>query len=102
MNICLGGVYSFSVFKASLIAQWGISATASSLPYMIALAFFSLFMAVSGPWIKRWGPRRIGFVGAAVVGTGWLLSSLAPKSGFCTVVRWRSPPTGSRIGAVSL
>ena len=78
-NICLGAVYSFSVFKAPLVAQWGISATASSLPYMIALAFFSLFMAVSGPWIKRWGPRRIGFVGAAVVGVGWLLSSLSPN-----------------------
>jgi len=76
-NICMGAVYSFSVFKAPLVELWGISATASSLPFMIALAFFSLFMAISGPWIKRWGPRRVAIIGAVVVSLGWLLSSLS-------------------------
>ena len=47
-NLCLGSVYSFSVFKAPLIERWGISATASSLPFMIALAFFNQSLVVSG------------------------------------------------------
>jgi len=85
INVCLGAVYAFSVFKRPLIDTWGISTTASGFPFMIFLAMFAVFMAIAGPMIARWGPRRVSLVGAGVVGVGWLLSGLSPNIWVLTV-----------------
>jgi len=82
---CLGAVYAFSVFRRPLVDSWGISTTASGLPFMIFLVMFALFMAVAGPMISRWGPRRVSIVGAVTVGVGWLLSGLSPNIWVLTV-----------------
>ncbi len=85
INLCLGAVYAFSVFKAPLIAHWGISATASGFPFMVFLAMFAVGMAVTGPHIARYGPRRVSLVGGSLVGLGWLLSGFAPNIGVLTL-----------------
>ncbi len=78
INLCMGGVYAFSVFRKPLENFWGISATLSGLPFTIFLGVFSIMMAVSGGLLERWGPRRTGFVGAILVGLGWILAGLSP------------------------
>lgn len=79
INLCLGAIYAFSVFKRPLIEKWAISDTASGFPFMVFLAAFAVFMAIAGPWITKWGPRKTGLIGATVVGVGWLLSGIAPN-----------------------
>lgn len=84
MNLCLGAVYAFSVFREPLersIEQggWNISATQSGLPFMIFLAMFSLFMALAGKLVGDWGPRKTGLLGGALVGAGWILAGFAPN-----------------------
>lgn len=84
MNVCLGAVYAFSVFREPLERSiqnggWGISATQSGLPFMIFLAMFSLFMALAGKLVGDWGPRKTGLLGGSLVGAGWILAGFAPN-----------------------
>lgn len=71
--ICLGTVYSWSVFRKPLENILQISAFQSGLPYMLFLFFFALFMALSGKYVSKY-PRLIIFIGGLIVGLGWILS----------------------------
>jgi len=90
MNICLGAVYAFSVFRGPLekpLAEggWGISATQSGLPFMVFLAMFALFMALAGGLVGKWGPKRTSLLGGVLVGAGWILSGFAPNITWLTL-----------------
>ena len=85
MNICLGAVYAFSVFKTPLQDLWGISATQSSLPFMIFLAVFAVAMALAGGLVGSWGPKRTSILGGMLVGAGWILSGFAPNITWLTL-----------------
>ncbi|MGY4706222.1 L-lactate MFS transporter [Candidatus Bipolaricaulota sp. J31] len=85
INLCLGAVYAFSVFRKPLEELWGIGATASGMPYMIFLAVFALAMAFAGGIVERWGPRKTGILGGILVGLGWILSGFAPNIGVLTL-----------------
>lgn len=84
-NLCLGAVYAFSVFKKPLIAEWGISTTASGFPFMVFLAMFAVAMAIGGPLITRWGPRRTSLLGAGLVGLGWILAGFSTNIAVLTL-----------------
>ena len=85
MNLCLGAVYAFSVFKKPLQELWGISATESGLPFMVFLATFAVFMALAGGLVGKWGPRKAGLLGGVLVGAGWILAGFAPNIAWLTV-----------------
>ena len=85
MNICLGAVYAFSVFRKPLEGLWGISATQAGLPFMVFLAMFALFMALAGGLVSAWGPRKTSLLGAILVGAGWILAGLAPDILWLTI-----------------
>lgn len=82
--ICLGTVYSWSVFRGPLEEQFGIGATESGLPYMFFLAFYALLMMVTGPFIDKYKPRVIMIFGGVLVGGGWFLASFAQNIGMLT------------------
>jgi OFA family oxalate/formate antiporter-like MFS transporter len=79
INVCLGAVYAFSVFKKPLIAEWGITTTQSGFPFMVFLAMFAVAMAVGGPLITRWGPQKTSLLGGVLVGAGWILAGFSPN-----------------------
>ena len=85
INLCLGAIYAYSVFRKPLEELWGIGATASGLPYMIFLAVFALAMAFAGGIVERWGPRKTGILGGGLVGLGWILAGFAPNIGLLTL-----------------
>ncbi|MFO8042513.1 MAG: MFS transporter, partial [Alkalispirochaeta sp.] len=78
LNICLGTVYSWSVFRVPLESYFTVGAVESGLPYMLMLAVFSLTMPLAGTVLKRIGPRRTALIGGILLGTGWVASSWAP------------------------
>ncbi|MBO3799881.1 MAG: OFA family MFS transporter [Candidatus Brockarchaeota archaeon] len=86
INMCLGAIYSFSVFRKPLENLWGISATQSGLPFMVFLFFFSIFMAISGGLIKKWGPMKTSLLGSIMVGAGWIGASFSPNIESMTVL----------------
>ncbi|MEO1148024.1 MAG: OFA family MFS transporter [Cyanobacteria bacterium J06638_22] len=73
--LCLGTVYSWSVFRKPLESDMGLRATESVLPYTFALVFYSVFIAVAGFYISRIGVRRMTAIGGVLVGLGYVLSS---------------------------
>ena len=83
--LCLGSVYSWSIFRTPLESELNISATASLLPYTIALVFYATLMPITGAYIPRLGVRLVTAIGGIVVGCGYILSSFATHIGVLTV-----------------
>lgn len=77
--MCLGTVYSWSVFRIPIEEFFDIGATQSGLPYMVSLAFYSLFMLLTGKYLDKYSPRMIISMGALLVALGWILSAYAPN-----------------------
>jgi MFS family permease len=83
INLCLGTIYSWSVFVAPLTAYFtkelGQTVTASDvlLPFSVFLAFFAIAMPFTGKYIEQYGPRNVTIVGGILTGLGWLLASFA-------------------------
>ncbi|HKK49063.1 MAG TPA: MFS transporter, partial [Alkalispirochaeta sp.] len=77
VNMCLGTVYSWSVFRVPLEAHFTVGSVASGLPYMIMIAVFSLTMPLGGLVLKRLGPRYTALMGGMFLGGGWIASSWA-------------------------
>lgn len=90
INLCLGSIYSWSVFKAPLKAFLEttgpeVSASALQLPFMIFLGFFAVAMVLTGKYIEKYGPRKVVIVGGVLTGLGWLLASMASSINILTV-----------------
>ncbi|MBN1828067.1 MAG: OFA family MFS transporter [Deltaproteobacteria bacterium] len=81
INICLGAVYAYSVFKKPLEALFNIGATQSNLPFMVFLAVFSIFTFLAGRFIDKLGPRNVMILGGIIVGIGWILTKYATGIG---------------------
>jgi len=83
INLCLGTIYSWSVFVAPLTSYFtkdlGLAVTATDvlLPFSVFLAFFALTMPFAGKYIEQYGPRNVTIVGGILTGLGWLLASFA-------------------------
>jgi OFA family oxalate/formate antiporter-like MFS transporter len=75
--LCLGTVYSWSIFRTPLENELGITATQSLLPFTFALVFYAATMPIAGFYIPRIGTRLTTVIGGIVVGLGYILSSLA-------------------------
>jgi OFA family oxalate/formate antiporter-like MFS transporter len=80
MQLCLGVLYSWSVFRGPLEAtnQW--SKAVSIAPYRYSVLFFTISMIIAGFWQDKKGPRLVGSVGGALMGTGVLLSAFMWQS----------------------
>lgn len=77
INVCLGTVYAWSVFRPPLQkAPFGLSPAESILPFSVFLLFFGLMFSLSGVAVSKFGPRRPAIIGAVLVGLGYMTSSL--------------------------
>ncbi|MGV2830961.1 L-lactate MFS transporter [Myxosarcina sp. GI1(2024)] len=83
--LCLGNVYSWSVFRKPLENEFNINATESLLPYTIALVFYAALMPIAGFYIPRIGTRTTTALGGIFVGAGYILSSFATNIEAMTV-----------------
>ncbi|MEM3905870.1 MAG: OFA family MFS transporter [Nitrososphaerota archaeon] len=86
INVCLGSIYSYSVFRKPLEAMWQLSSTESGLPYMVFLALFAFTMPLVGGFLDRFGPRITVMIGSLLVGAGWCLASLSSNIYLLTIL----------------
>ena len=76
MQMCLGIIYSWAVFRLPLEQAYGWSKTESVAPYRWSIAFFTLAMIVAGFWQDRKGPRLVGSFGGILLAAGCFLASV--------------------------
>jgi len=85
INLCIGSVYAWSVFRKPLEAMFNVGATQSGMPFTVFLAFFALLMPFAGKLLDKYGPKMISVAGGIVVGLGWILSKNASDMTFLTI-----------------
>ncbi len=75
MFAVFGVAYSFGAFFGPMGDELGSGRSATSLVFSITAFLWFTLGAVSGPAVDRYGPRPVLLTGAAVMGTGLLLTS---------------------------
>lgn len=76
INLCIGVLYTWSVFKNSLL-ELGWNNTQASMPYTITIITLSLSLLIAGRIQDKMGPQKVLMVGSIMAGTGMILASLS-------------------------
>ena len=78
--ICLGTVYSWSLFTQPLIAAFGWSNTTTTWAFALAIFFLGVGAIIGGRWQDRRGPRPVAITGVVVWGAANILAGLGVRS----------------------
>ncbi|MEM6402033.1 MAG: OFA family MFS transporter [Cyanobacteria bacterium P01_D01_bin.116] len=83
--LCLGTVYSWSIFSTPFETALQAKPGTILLPFMVLGIMFTLAMPISGLYIYRFSPRIMTATGGIIVGIGYFLSSIAPNLPFLII-----------------
>jgi MFS transporter, OFA family, oxalate/formate antiporter len=76
INLALGILYTWSVFKENVPADWGWDNTDKTWPYAVACLVFALMMVPAGRLQDKIGPRTVATFGGLLVGAGMVFASM--------------------------
>ena len=93
VNLALGVLYSWSVIKKAIPAEWGWDDADKALPYSIACITFALMTVPAGRLQDKIGPRWVSTAGGVLTGIGCIIAS------FATSVLWYVIGFGLLAGA---
>src|SRR5476651_1733050 len=77
MQMALGAVYAWSVFRIPLTRAFGWTISEVTLTFTIAIFVLGLAAFGGGLWMRRVGPRTVALTAGALYGAGVGLASLA-------------------------
>jgi OFA family oxalate/formate antiporter-like MFS transporter len=77
MQIALGAVYAWSVFRVPLAKQFGWSISEVTLTFTIAIFALGFASFFGGLWLNRKGPRIVAMTGGALYGAGVFLAGFS-------------------------
>jgi OFA family oxalate/formate antiporter-like MFS transporter len=77
MQLALGAVYAWSVFRVPLAKQFGWSISQVTLTFTISIFVLGIAAFVGGLWQNRQGPRMVAVTGGALYGLGVFLASFS-------------------------
>jgi OFA family oxalate/formate antiporter-like MFS transporter len=77
MQIALGAVYAWSVFRIPLTEAYGWSIGEVTLAFTIAIFVLGFAAFAGGLWMRRVGPRPVALAAGALYGLGVFLASFA-------------------------
>jgi len=81
MQLCLGTVYAWSVYKIPLIKTHGWGETATQATFMICMGVVGLAAAFGGMLVDKKGPRFVATLGGLLFGGGTILAGFADQIG---------------------
>ncbi len=71
MMLCIGNVYSWSVFSKPLQAQ-GWTADQTTLPFQLSIVIFTIAMVFAGRWQDKSGPKPVAIFSGIMMGIGFI------------------------------
>jgi MFS transporter, OFA family, oxalate/formate antiporter len=77
MQIALGAVYAWSVFRIPLTKAFGWTIKEVTLTFTIAILMLGFAAFVGGLWMRKSGPRRVAIVAGIFYGAGVFLASFS-------------------------
>src|SRR5712672_3086253 len=77
LQIALGAVYAWSVFRVPLAKQFGWSISEVTLTFTISIFVLGFAAFFGGLWLNREGPRVVALTGGALYGLGVFLASFS-------------------------
>lgn len=77
LQLCIGTLYTWSLFNAYLSAKISVPTTSIVLAFSMAVFIFAFTTLFSGKLLDKFGPRLIAFIGGILYGLGILLCASA-------------------------
>jgi OFA family oxalate/formate antiporter-like MFS transporter len=77
LQIALGAVYAWSVFRVPLAKQFGWSISEVTLTFTISIFVLGIAAFFGGLWLNRKGPRIVALTGGFLYGAGVFLASFS-------------------------
>jgi OFA family oxalate/formate antiporter-like MFS transporter len=77
LQIALGAVYAWSVFRVPLAKQFGWSISEVTLTFTISIFVLGVAAFFGGLWLNRKGPRVVALTGGVLYGLGVFLASFS-------------------------
>ena len=77
IHMSIGSVYAWSVLTRPVMETMGLSLSATTWAFSIAILFLGLSAGFLGPLVERLGPSRSGMVSAVFFSTGLLGTAAA-------------------------
>jgi OFA family oxalate/formate antiporter-like MFS transporter len=81
MQLCLGTVYAWSVFKKPFMTAHGWGETETQVTFMICIGMIGIAAALGGTLVDKKGPKFVATIGGILFGIGTLLAGLADQLG---------------------
>ena len=75
LQVALGAVYAWSVFRAPLTKQFGWSVSEVTFTFTISIFVLGIAAFFGGLWLNRRGPRIVAVTGGFLYGLGVFLAS---------------------------
>ena len=79
LQIALGAVYAWSVFRVPLAKQFGWSISEVTLTFTISIFVLGFAAFFGGLWLNRKGPRVVAVTWGVLYGLGVFLASLTHR-----------------------
>src|SRR5437879_698675 len=77
MQIALGAVYAWSVFRIPLTKTFGWSITEVTFTFTLSILMLGFAAFAGGLWMRKVGPRKVAITAAIFYGAGVFLASLS-------------------------
>ena len=79
MQIALGAVYAWSVFRIPLTRDYNWTVSEVTVAFELAILVLGFAAFLGGLWMQRVGPRRVALFAAVLYGLGTVLAGLSHK-----------------------
>ena len=80
LQIALGAVYAWSVFRIPLSKQFGWSISQVTLTFTISIFVLGFASFFGGLWMSRTGPRIVALTGAVFMGLAFFWPASSQKT----------------------